>query len=457
MSAGNWFTRLRARVEQRADAAFPVDAADKPNADTESVTHWGHRALWAGLLVFLVWAVFAPLGQGVPANGFVKVEGSRKTIQHAKGGVVEEILVREGDQVEANQPLVRLNPSQAQAQQGSVESQLVSLLAVEARLTAERSGADHITFPPFLIERQSMPQAQTAMQTQRQLFVTRRTALNGEIAIGQEMITGLQEQIRGIEGQQQAKAEQYRLYKEELDLLRPMYEQGFVPRNRMFELERAISYLSGQRSDDATNMARVKSAISELRLKIHKTTDDQRKEVETQLTDVQRQTSDLTERRIATQDDLERVILRAPVTGTVVDLSLHTVGGVVTPGQKLMDVVPAGENLIVEVQIPPYLMDNVHVGLEADVHFPAFDQTIVPTIIGRLVYVAADRVNDPRTDQPYFVGRVEVTPEGLAELGRNKLSPGMPADVVIKTGERSLLGYLIKPLFSRLQFAFRER
>ncbi len=457
MSADNWFSRLTGRVEQRADSAFPVDAGDTPSADTESVTHRGHRALWIGLVVFLIWAAFAPLGQGIPATGFVKVEGSRKTIQHAKGGVVEEILVREGDQVEANQALVRLNPSQAQAQQGSVESQLLSLLAVEARLTAERSGADKVVFPPFLLERQSMPQAQTAMQTQLQLFQTRRIALKGEIAISEEMAVGLQEQIRGIEGQQVAKAEQYRLYKEELDLLKPLYEQGFVPRNRMFELERAISFLNGQRSDDATTMARVKSAISELKLKTHKTIDDHRKEVETQLTDVQRQTADLTERRIATQDDLDRVILRAPVAGTVVDLSLHTVGGVVTPGQKLMDVVPAGEKLVVEVQIPPHLMDNVHVGLEADVHFPAFEQTIVPTVLGRLVYVAADRMMDPRTDQPYFVGRVEVTPTGLVELGKNKLLPGMPADVVIKTGERSLLGYLLKPLLSRMQFAFRER
>lgn len=448
---------LRTRIETRVETAFPVDGAPPPDTDTQQPVRWGRRALLAGLAVFLLWAAFAPLGQGVPTHGYIKVEGNRKTIQHLKGGVVEEILVREGDHVVANQPLIRLNETQVEAQQGIVESQLVSMLAVEARLVAERADQDKITLPQFLIERQNDPTAKEVIQVQHQLFATRRSALRGEIAIAQENISGLELQIQGLQAQEKSKAEQLRLYKEELGSLKPLYEEGFVPRNRMFELERAIAYVDGARSDDISNIGRARSSISELKLRILKARTDNQKEVETQLTDIQRQAGDLKERLVATQDDLNRVVLRAPVAGTVVDLSVHTVGGVISPGQKLMDVVPEGPNLQVEVQIDPQLIDNVRAGQEADVHFVALDQTIVPAIPGKLIYVSADRMVEERTQQPYFVGRVEVTEEGLKKLGKHVLQPGMPADVVIKTGQRTLLGYLLKPLLTRLQFTFTER
>jgi HlyD family type I secretion membrane fusion protein len=182
-----------------------------------------------------------------------------------------------------------------------------------------------------------------------------------------------------------------------------------------------------------------------------------RKDLETQLTDVQRQVADLTERRIATLDDLERVVLRAPEAGTIVELSIHTVGGVAAPGQKLMDIVPVGSKLVVEVMIPPQLIDSVTLGQFADLHFAAFDQTIVPTVEGKLVYVGADRQTDPRTDVSYFVGRVNLTETGLTQLAGQKLRPGMPAEVVIKTGERSLVSYLLKPLLARMHTGMTER
>lgn len=453
-----WLKRIRARIEARVDDTFPVDSPAAATADGAEPTRWGVRALVVGGVGILLWATLAPLTQGVPAHGFVKVEGNRKTMQHPRGGIVEEILVREGDRVEANQPLLRLNQTQAQAQLGIVDSQLVTGLAVEARLNAERMGKDAVVFPQFLIERRKIPAVQEAMDVQKQLFQTRRTGLNGEIAIAEESIAGLEQQVRGLQAQEYSKAEQLRLFREELAALKPMYEQGFVPRNRMFELERALAYLEGQKSEDIANLGRVRSQIAELKLKILQTRETFRKDVETQLTDVQRQVSDLKERRIATQDDLDRIVLYAPVAGTIVDLAVHTVGGVVSAGQKLMDVVPLGNNLVVEVQIPPHLVDGVRVGQEADIHLLAFDQTIVPTVTGRLIYVSADRLVDPRTDQPYFLGRVSVTEEGLAKLGADHvLQPGMPADVVIKTSERSLLGYLLKPLFARMHFAFTER
>lgn len=449
--------RLRERIEQSVARAFPIDAENVPSADITVPVRWGRRAIWIGLFTFVVWAALAPLSEGVPVHGVIKVEGNRKTIQHLRGGIVEEILVQEGDSVQANQPLIRLNETQVQAQQGMVESQLVSLLATEARLKAERVGAPKIKFPDFFAEKKSDPRVIDAILLQQQLFQTRRTSLEGEIAVAVESIAGLEQQIEGLSAQQQSKAEQLKLYKEELADLKPMYEQGFVPRNRMFDLERAVAYLSGQYSEGLANLGRARSQISELRLRIMSVRNAALKEVETQLTDVQSKVADFTERRVAALDDLERVVLRAPLAGTVVDLSVHTLGGVISSGQKLMDIVPTEGSLVVEVQIPPHLIDNVHLGQFADVHFLAMDQTIVPAIPGKLMYISADRITDPRNDNAYYVGRVQLTPEGAKKLGKHLMQAGMPADVVIKTGERTFASYLLKPFLTRMQFAFTER
>lgn len=452
-----WLDKLRQRSDERLAQQIDQSLHHPQGADLEQPVRWGQRALWLALALMLAWGALAPLGQGVPAHGFVIVEGSRKTIQHARGGVVEAILVREGDQVQAGQPLIRLNEAQAQAQQGSIESQLIGLTAVQTRLQAERDGASRISFPPFLLQRQALAQAAQAMLVQQQLFGTRRAALEGEVGILAESLNGLARQLDGLQAREAANTRQIKLYADEFAALKPMFEQGFVPRQRMFELERALAYVEGQRSEDQANMGRVRSQTSEIRLKMAQVREAFRKEVETLLTEVQRQVADLGERRVATLDELERVVLRAPEAGTIVELGIHTVGGVAAPGQKLMDIVPLGSKLVVEVMIPPHLIDSLRLGLTADLHFSAFDQTIVPTVEGTLVYIGADRQTDPRTDISYFVGRVNITPAGLRQLGQQVLRPGMPAEVVIKTGERSLFAYLLKPLLSRVQSGMTER
>lgn len=438
----------------RAILENPGVAAD---SNTQTPARWGKRVLLAGLLLSIVWALFAPLSQGVPVHGFLKVEGNSKTIQHLKGGIVDAILVKEGDKVVAGQPLLRLNEVQLKAQLGVIETQLVSALAVEARLLAERVNAGSVKYPEFLHKRQQ-PDAREAMQVQNQLFLSRRAAIVSEETMSREAIAGLEEQIRGITAQEASKAEQLRLFREEYNNLKPMYEQGFIPRNRMFELERAMAMLSGQKSEDIANIGRAKSQIAETRARMLLTRDNYRKEVDTQLTEVQKEAGDLKERHAAVIDDLARAELKAPVGGVVVGLAMNTVGGVAAPGEKLMDIVPSGESLVVEVQIPTLLIDNVHPGLPADVHFLALDQTITPTLEGRLIYVSADRQADPhQPDITYFVGRVGVDAAQLAKLGKHKPQAGMPVDVVIKTGERTFAGYLLKPFLVRMQFAFTER
>lgn len=451
---------FRLPAKDQPDAAVQAILADphaRAASDTTKPAHWGRRALLVGVLLFLAWALFAPLSQGVPVHGFLKVEGNIKAVQHLKGGIVDAILVKEGDKVEEGQTLLRLNEIQYKAQLGIIESQLISALAVEARLMAERENKSIVRYPEFLLKRQQSD-ARDAMRVQSQLFLSRRAALASEENMSRESIAGLREQIIGLTAQEKAKAEQLRLFHAEYDNLKPMYEQGFVPRNRMFELERAMAMLSGQRSEDIGNIGKAKSQIAENRARMLLAGDNYRKEVDTLLTDTQKQVGDLKERHIAILDDLSRVEVKAPVSGIVVGLSAHTVGGVIAPGDKIMDIVPSGENLVVEAQIPTLLIDNVRAGLEADVHFLALDQTIAPTLPGQLIYVSADRQSDPnRPEITYFVGRVAVDGAALAKLGKHKLQAGMPVDVVIKTGERTFAGYLLKPLLSRMQFAFTER
>lgn len=457
MNIKKWFYFFKADRQDTEVAAILDNSRAPPPTDDLAPARWGLRVFLVVLGLALIWALFAPLSQGVTAHGFIKVEGNRKTLQHLKGGIVEEIRVKEGDRVEKGQPLLTLNQTQLKSQQGMVESQLVIWTAIEARLVAERADSNSIDFPEFLQQRKNDPQVKQAMLVHEQLFRTRRSAINGEQSIGRETITGLEEQIRGMKAQEKSKGEQLVSYREELSTLRPLYEQGYIPRNRLFEVERAVAYLSGQRSDDLANIGRVRSQIAETRLKMLQSITDYKKDVETQLSDAQSKVADLRERLISTQDDLDRVVVRAPNAGVVVDLSIHTLGGVVAPGQKLMDLVPEGGGVVVEVQIPTHLIDKVHVGLDAAVHFTALDQILVPTIPGKLVYVSADRITDPRTDISYFVGRVVINDQGLKLLGKQELLPGMPADVVLKMSDHSLVGYLLKPLLNRLRFAFNER
>ncbi|MDP1572720.1 MAG: HlyD family type I secretion periplasmic adaptor subunit [Pseudomonadota bacterium] len=451
---------FRLPEKNQPDAAVQAILADpdaRAASDTLKPAHWGRRVLLGGVLLFLAWALFAPLSQGVPVHGFLKVEGNIKAVQHLKGGIVDAILVKEGDKVAAGQTVLKLNDVQSRAQLGIIEAQLVSALAVEARLLAEREKRGGVRYPEFLLNRQQAD-AREAMRVQNQLFLSRRAALASEENMSRESIAGLNEQIHGLIAQEKAKAEQLRLFHAEYDNLKPMYEQGFVPRNRMFELERAMAMLSGQRSADIASIGQARSQIAENRARMLLTGDNYRKEVDTLLTDIQKQVGDLKERHIAILDDLSRVEVKAPASGIVVGLAAHTVGGVIAPGDKIMDIVPSGENLVVEVQIPTLLIDNVRAGLEADVYFLALDQTFAPTLPGRLIYVSADRQSDPnRPEITYFVGRVAVASEALAKLGKHKLQAGMPVDVVIKTGERTFAGYLLKPLLARMQFAFTER
>lgn len=416
-----------------------------PN-DTAWSIRVGMLILLLGFGGFMVWAIFAPLDEGVPAQGMVVVEGKRKTVQHLSGGVVRELNVKEAQLVKANDVLLRLDDTVPQANYGAALQTYYALLAEEARLVAEQTQAGQVRFPEELLNAtENKERAREHMAVQQGLFNARRAALQGELAVLGETATAQEELAKGL-------AEQISYLKPQLEGMRSLASEGYLPRNRQLEVER-------QYADLQANAARAKSAVTSAKLSIIQKRNDFRKEVDTKLADVKRELATATERMRSTREELERTVVTAPADGSVTGLMIHTVGGVVTPGQKLMDIVPVGEGLILEIQVPSHLIDRLHAGMPADITFQSFVNLPNLVIDGQLISISADVIVDPHQQSnmpPYFLGRVAVTPEGMKKLGKHVMQPGMPASVVVKTGSRSLMDYLLKPLKRRIAESLTE-
>jgi protease secretion system membrane fusion protein len=411
----------------------PMDLAAPPlPLDVKRPLRFGLVALAIGAAALLGWAAAVPLAEGVPADGVVKTEGSRRNVQHARGGLVREILVRDGDAVRAGQPLLKLDDGDVQARLGMVDARWWPALAAEARLIAERDGLDRIAFPATLKEAGD-PAAADAMAAQQRLFNARRAAVAQDDAA------------------QRAAMESLRAYGSGLK------EQGDVARARLFEIERNLLALKGQRSQDLGTLSRVDGSVVEAEAKRAQRQSELRRDIETQLAETQARIAELREQRSALQDELARCTLKAPVDGTVVDLNVHTVGGVVTAGQRLLDVVPKHEALLVEAQVPVRLADGLAQGLPAQVRFTSRDQRLTKPADGRVVYVAADRSADAMNPEGWYLVKVAISPEALREAGVPTLQPGMPAQVLVATGQRTMLAYLLDPLTQRLNGVLAER
>jgi len=407
------------------------------------------RPIRTGLLIlalgfggFALWATTAPLDEGVPTPGQIVLEGKRKTVQHLTGGIVAEVLVREGQNVQNGEVLMRLNDVTVRANLDAARQQFYSFTAAAARLRAEQSGASAIDFPDEL--RQSAdPLARQHMEAQRQLFQARRAALATDLAVLNETAVGFEAQIKGFE-------EQIGYLKQEIAGLRDLAAEGYAPRNQLLQMER-------QHTDLQTALLRARQGLAEVRMRANQRRSDYRREVDAQLADVMREAAMARERLRAASEELERTVIKAPTHGQVVGLITTTPGTVIGPGHKLMDIVPPDEELVLEVHVAPHLIDRVHVGLPADIMFHSFPNQPQMVIDGKVISVAGDLIADPNPNMPpYYLARVVVTPEGVKKLGANRLQPGMPADVVIKTGERTLLDYLMKPLMRHIHTALTE-
>jgi HlyD family type I secretion membrane fusion protein len=436
----------------------PVLDVDNSLTDTRSVTRLGLFILLFGLGGFLLWAALAPLDEGVPTNGVVSVESKRKAIQHLQGGMINKILVKEGAEVAANQPLILLDQTQINAVLSTVQNNYWQTQALADRLNAELNHQSKISFNEKMLH-ESNPQAKAIMTTQNQLFATRRTALINEGNILQQTIAGINEQINGLKALEAGRKQQIKLLETDIAGLRDLVADGFAPRTRLFEMERLFAQVSGEYGEGLSRIEQASRQKGELSLRILQRTQEFNKEVETQYSQIQGDLNRWSNEIKAREEDLSRSVLRSPASGHVVGLNVHTVGGIIRPGETLMEIVPENDELVVEIQLPPHLIDKVHPGLLADIRFSSLGNKGTPPILeGELTSISADRIVDPHGNA-YFSAKVVVTKNGLAELSRKKLAilPGMSTEVVIKTGERSLLDYIVRPLLNRLAFAFTEK
>lgn len=418
----------------------------------------------AGLLVILLafggvgsWAAFAPLQSAVVAPGTVVVESSSKSVQHLEGGIVKEVLVRDGDLVEAGQILVRLQEVQAQASSSVVSNQLAAAQALEARLVAERDDLPEVVFPEDLLARAEVdPEVAEIVVAQRRQFDERRKSIEGQVNILSARIGQSLQEIEGLKVQKASKERQVAIFAEELKGLRELFEKGYTPRTRILAMEREVASLEGDIGAAVSGIARAQKSIGEANLQIEQTRQRFREEVVGQLREVQVQLSDLREKLTVASDVLERTVIQAPQTGFVQKLSVHTVGGVIRPGEELMQIVPQDGRLVIEAHLSPMDIDQVQVGHSAEARFSAFHTQEIPTIQGVVTVVSADRLTDERTGVPYYLSRIEVSDEELAKIGDRRLIPGMPADVVITTGERTALDYFLKPIEQFSMRAMKE-
>jgi protease secretion system membrane fusion protein len=428
------------------------------NTDARAFARIGWLIVLAGVGGFLLWALLAPLDKGVPMNGTVAKESNRQAVQHQSGGTIQQILVRDGDLVKAGQVLVRMNPIVAQSAVEMTDSQYLAALAVEARLAAERDGLKTIRFPAELEKRRGEPRVAEMMSLQNQLLGSRQGSLRNELQAVDESISGLKIQIQGLQESRDSKKEQMKLLKEQLDSMRDLAKEGYVARNRLLELERTYAQLSGALSEDIGNIGRSQRQVAELTLRRAQRMQDYQKEVRTQLTDVQKEAESQQARLQAQKFELSNVEVKSPADGIVVNLAVFTPGGVVPPGFKMMDIVPSNDPLVVEGQLPVNLVDRVHPGLKTDLIFSAFNANRTPHIEGEVEQVAADRTVDERTGMPYYKVRVKVTPKGAKMVAEHKLAirPGMPVELFVKTGERTMMNYLLKPVMDRARSSLSE-
>lgn len=438
------------------DVAPRSEVLSEVNTNSKLHTRMGWWIIIAGLGGFIAWAIYAPLDKGVPMSGTVAVATSKKAIQHLTGGTVEDILVKEGAIVKAGDVLVRMNSVQAKVNAETARIQYSTARATEARLSAERDGKTTLTFSAELKDAMTDPRVASTMSLQQQLFSSRQSAIRSELSAFDENIAGLMLQKKGLEESREGKKQQLTFLKEQLDGIRDLSKDGYVARNRLLELERTYAQLNTAVTEDTNSIGRTLSQISEIKLRKLQRAQEYQKEVRSQLSDVQREADGLANRLTGLEFDLNNALVKAPVDGTIVGMNIFTNGGVIGPGFRMMDVVPSDDPLIVEGQLPVHLIDKVHPNLKVELIFTAFNQNLTPHIPGIVTNVSADRLIDEKSGVPYYSVKAKVAPEGMKLISNLQIRPGMPVDLFVKTGERTMMNYLLKPILDHLKMSMTE-
>lgn len=453
-------TLNRSRNASAADSAGEVtDIEGTPlSSDTSGPIRLGFWVLIVGFGGFLLWAALAPLDEGVSAPATVSIETHRRIIQHMSGGVVKKVLAKEGEQVKAGQSLLEIDEAQTKANFESVRQNYLAQRAAESRLLAEQTERATIEFHPDLLAGAGDPFVKQHMTGQTRLFEARRGALQAELGAARESIAGSEAQIAGLTSMLASRTKQAALQDEQIGSIQELSSQGYAPRNQVLQLQQSQAELRSTMSDLDANRTRARQSIAEARMRMVQRAQEYQKEAGAQLAEVRREVQAGQEKLRAMTEELGRVQIKSPVDGQVVGMTITAIGGVVSPGQKLMEVVPVGETLLIDAKIPTHVIDRIKVGDSTDIRFSSFAHSPQLVLDAKLVSLASDTITEGQgpTTQTYYLGRIQLTPKGVKTLGNRVMQPGMPAEVVIKTGERTMLTYLMHPLTKRVAQAMKE-
>lgn len=417
---------------------------------------------WIALaIVFLfggTWAATAPLNSAAVAVGEVIVYSHNKVVQHFEGGIVSEILVQEGDAVEKGQVLLRLDPTQASSEYSMVTGQLNEAMGLEARLRAEQQGLDSIQFPQALLDQQHHPEVQQIIDAQTHVFNARRESLQSEIAIYKQRIRALNQQIRGLQDYIVTLEERIDSYIEEIRDWDELFQEQFADKTRLQEMRRELSRLRGERDQNHSEIARLRVQIAETEGQEVLTRQQFLQDVVSEFSKVQAERMDLSFRKQVLEDRLRRIEITSPDTGIVKGNEVYTVGSVIRPGDTIMEVVPKTEDFAVRVRVNTTDINQVHIGLIADVRFSAFNTQTTHVVEGQVTHLSADKFVDERSGMEYFEARIRITESGVEQMRKDGIFilAGMPAEAMIQTGERTLFGYFVKPFQDMFARAFRE-
>lgn len=416
-----------------------------------------------GLLVVVLmfggiagWTIGTSIDGAVVAPGMVAVETNRKTVQHLEGGIVEELFVKEGDYAEAGELLIRLASTFNQASLSIVVNQQSDMIAQRARLIAELTDKETIGYPTELAVRHEEAEVAEMMAAQNQLFAARREARTAEAVAVRQRIVAFQEQIKGLKQQGSAVAKELKISREEWGVVSKLRQKELVALTRVLDLERSIARLEGRRAGGRAEIASLQAQIHEAEAQIARTDKDFREQVSQDLTTVQAQLYTLIEQRAAAEDRMERGDIRAPQAGRILDLRVHTKGGVIKAGEPLMNIIPAGDDLVLMAKVPTSDVDRVSAGLDATIRLTAFNKDTTPEINGKVRTISADSVYDEASGASFYRTLISIPKAELNKIGSLKLVPGMPAEILIKTGERQVISYLIKPLMDNFARTFRD-
>jgi HlyD family type I secretion membrane fusion protein len=437
-------------VEDRFD-----DEANEPlETNIRGPITAGIALIFLGMGGVLLWAGFAEVSSATIASGVVAPTGGRKTVQHLEGGIVRDILVRDGDRVQAGEVLIRLDKTRAMATVDVLESRYATALAQEARLVAERDQLDTVPYPARI---NAHREGAKIIEAQNRVFRARRASLVGQTNILRKRTDELRKEIGGLEEEREAAYSQFQIIQEEIDGVRPLVEKGYARKPRLLALERGSAEIEGRIGRLTADIARAEQQINEIELSIGQLSTEKLNQVVDELRTVQQELSELTERLRAAQDVLKRHDIQAPLSGTITGLQFHTPGSVIAAGGKVMEIVPDGEELVILARIKPEDIDSVSEGLPVRFRLTALSRRVSPTFYGQVDYVSPDQIIDPQTSRAYFDARIGITPESAAEAGPDQLRAGTPAEVEIITGSRTVLDYVLTPFTRALERGLREQ